>query len=205
MCNGQSHSNRNILKDIKLFNFQMEEIIINEEELADDPSEKIPEESKIRRVMLFLIGIFLVLLMISYIFISFPISTIIEGMIESTPLQDNTLELDDITIIFDQNTHKLIQDYYQDEQKVEFSLCLQGIKEGTTYHIKSLYRPEQTQTFNQVSFQSCRDSIILFHTHPYKSCLASQTDLDTLKKSQEDNEDMLMIIMCTPKRFSVYR
>ena len=184
----------------------MEGLIINEEEIEEEVEKELPkEDSKLKKTFIFLTGIFLVILMISYIFVSFPISGIIRGIFESTPLDGIKLELDNLTILFEKGTNEIIREYYLNEQKVEFSLCLQGTKKDNIYRINSLYQPQQRQSFNQVTFESCsKESIILFHTHPYKSCLASETDLKTLKKSQKENSEMLMIIMCEPERFSVY-
>ena len=62
------------------------------------------------------------------------------------------------------------------------------------------------QTFNHVQFEKCsKESFAILHTHPYKSCIASDTDIKTLKSSQKENPAMLMIVMCDPQRVSVYR
>jgi len=45
---------------------------------------------------------------------------------------------------------------------------------------------------------------IMLHSHPYKSCVASDTDINTLAKTKKSNPDFLMVIMCEPARFSVY-
>ncbi|MFH1276465.1 MAG: hypothetical protein ABIH82_05120 [Candidatus Woesearchaeota archaeon] len=168
---------------------------------------KDKSHSKLKKIFVVLGGIFLILMMISFVFVSYPISDIIRGQLESNPIKGNKIILDDFTIVLNNGTNEQLQDIYKNEQKVEFSICLIGTKDQTTddYYITSLYEPPQQAIFNQVSFQSCsNDTLIMLHSHPYKSCLASETDLNTLKNSQEDNPNMLMVIMCQPDRFSVY-
>jgi proteasome lid subunit RPN8/RPN11 len=166
--------------------------------------ETIEEESKLKKIMLLIIGLFLVALLLSYIFVQYPLGNIIAGQTESTPLQQNTLVLDTFSIHFLNNTAEQLRNIYFSEQRVEFSVCLQGTKEKD-YFITSIYEPKTfSQTFNQVVFAPCEDSLIILHSHPYKSCIASTTDIELLKKSKEKNKDVLMVVMCEPERFSVY-
>ena len=138
--------------------------------------------------------------------VSYPIGNILLGQLESDPLQGDRINLDDFSIIFEDGLEKEIRNLYLSEQKVEFSLCLLGRKEGKDYYINSIFKPKQVGRFNHVSFEPCsKETLILFHTHPYKSCIASTTDLNTLKGSKERNSDVIMVVMCEPERFSVYR
>lgn len=168
--------------------------------LPDDPP------SLIKRVLVIIAGIFLVVLVISLLFVSYPLSSVIEGKIESEPMQGNKIHLADFSIIFEEKVAKDLRSIYFSDQKQEFSLCLLGKKYQDDYHINSFYQPTQfSQTFNQVIFEKCsEDTLIILHTHPYKSCLASETDINTLKKTQEKNSNVLMVVMCEPGRFSVY-
>ena len=166
--------------------------------------------SILKRISIGVMGLVLILLMVSYIFAGFPLSGIIRGQLESSPLEGNQVVVDDITLIFLNGTKDLIDEYYFSEQKTEFSLCLRGevlpSLHGEVYSISSLYQPKQfEQTFNHVSFEPCsEETLVIFHTHPYKSCLATSTDLNTLENTQEINKNVLMVVMCEPKRFSVY-
>ncbi len=170
-----------------------------------------PEESiippKIKKAILLCIGVFLVLLMFSYIFATFPIGDIIQGKAQSTLLQGNMLILPEFLIIFQNNTAGELELLYLQEQREEFSVCLQGKYENNIYSVTSLYQPTTyRRTFSHVSFESCNaETVIMLHSHPYKRCTASQTDLDTLQKSQEHNPAMLMVVMCEPRRLAVYR
>jgi hypothetical protein len=171
----------------------------------DIHEDELPEPSKFKKWIVLAIGIFLVLLMLSFTVVTYPISDIIRGQIESNPLEGNKIELDEFSIIFEDNTNDRLLDIYNNEQKVEFSVCLSGNKENNDYKINNLYLPQQTAQFNHVSFEPCNEeTLIMLHSHPYKSCLASVTDLNTLKNNQATNPDILMVVMCEPGRFSVY-
>jgi proteasome lid subunit RPN8/RPN11 len=152
------------------------------------------------------LGIILVLLVVSYIVVSFPVGNILRGQIESRPLLNEKIQLKNFSIMFEKDTEKIVESYYLNERRVEFSLCLSGRKEKGEYIIDIVYQPRQIeQSFNHVTFEPCKENdLIILHTHPYKSCLASQTDLNTLEKSKEKNQDVLMVVMCEIDRFSVY-
>ncbi len=154
----------------------------------------------------FIIGLGIIILLISLILVSYPIDNIIRGQLESTPLQANTLIVDGYEITFSKDVLAHLQEIYSQEQKVEFSVCLLGKVNNQHYEITSLYQPRMyRQTFNHVSFEPCsQDTIVMLHSHPYKSCVASQTDLQTLQKTKERNPDTLMLVMCEPERFAVY-
>jgi proteasome lid subunit RPN8/RPN11 len=180
--------------------------MIHEPELDEDGFEK---DSKLKKIILFAVSVFLILLMSSWVLVTYPVGNIIEGWFASTPLEDNKLVLDGFTIVFENNVQKELRKLYLEEQKVEFSVCLQGVKEKSkeqdTYKIHSLYVPVMfEQTFNHVSFEPCKDSLIILHSHPYKSCIASETDLNTLNSTQQVTPETVMVVMCEPERFSVY-
>ncbi len=194
---------------------------MHDEEVIKDFAHKAEEEIKheekkhnevdhmhhaVRRYYLFAAGIFLVLLMVSFTFVTFPIADIIVSTLQSNPLEDNIIDLNNFEVIFDQDTLAELQTIYFNEQKVEFSVCLSGEKRGPDYYINSLYQPKMfEQTFNHVNFAPCnQETLLLLHSHPYKRCTASETDLNTLRKTQESNPDILMVVMCEPSRFSIY-
>ncbi len=168
------------------------------------PPEKKP--SQFQKAILFIGGVIIMVLMVSFIFSSYPISNIIQGMLESKPLQGNIIELKDFSIIFEESTHEILKEIYLGEQKVEFSVCLQGEKRINDYYINSLYQPVMyDQAFNHVSFEPCsEETLVVLHSHPYKSCIASQADMQTLQENKKINPKVLMVVMCEPDRFSVY-
>ena len=167
---------------------------------------EIPQKSPFLTIILPLAAILSILLMVSFIFVTFPIADILLGKAESQSLQGNTLALNQYQIIFENDTLTNLQSFYLQQQKVEWSACLEGTKESNIYHITHIYQPSMhQQSFNHVSFASCSsDTLIFVHTHPYKRCQASQTDRDTLQNIQQEHPDTLMLVMCEPTRFSAY-
>ncbi len=163
-----------------------------------------------KKIILGIVALLLITLVVSLTFLSGPVSGVLEGIIESEPIIKQRVVVDHIELIFEDNPYEQLQELYEQEQKTEFSVCLQGDvtdkADVTRYEVKTLYSPKMfQQTFNHVSFEPCnKDSFAILHTHPYKSCIASQTDLNTLENSKLNNPKMLMIVMCEPKRVSVY-
>ena len=154
----------------------------------------------------FAIGIIIVILFLSLILVSYPLDNIIRGQLESTPLRANTLLVDNYQIVFSDDVLGQLQQTYFQEQKVEFSVCLLGRVQEAAYTLTSLYQPRMyQQTFNHVVFEPCsQETLVMLHSHPYKSCVASQTDLQTLRRTQERNKATIMLVMCEPERFAVY-
>ncbi len=159
-----------------------------------------------------ILSVMMAIMFVLWIVAGFPVGGIIRGQIESTPLEEGVLKLDNFTLEFDDVVLSELLTLYYANQAEEFSVCLSGeFSENLifkdSYYIDSLYVPEMyEQSYSHVRFESCDSStIVMLHTHPYKSCLASSTDLDTLASSQEFNPDMVMLVMCEPERFSVYQ
>lgn len=185
------------------------EILEDIQKVAREEQDKEDQTDKYRWVKIIfwlVIGLIMILLMISFVFVTYPISGIIGGKLESNILNNNVIELDEFDVVFEDNTLKQLQNIYFNEQKVEFSVCLLGNKDNNIYDITNLYKPvTYSQTFNSVSFEPCSDeTLIILHSHPYKSCIASQADISMLARSKERNKDVLMVVMCEPERFSVY-
>src|SRR3989338_3009571 len=126
----------------------------------DEKESIIPPQLK--KIILFIIGLFIILLMVSYIFVTFPIGDIIQGKTQSTLLQENMLVLPEFVIIFQNNTAQALEALYLQEQQEEFSVCLQGTYEQNRYSITSFYLPQTYQrTFSHVTFESCNASTII--------------------------------------------
>jgi len=178
-----------------------------EEKIEEEVEEEVvEEESVIKKVILIVIAIAILILITSYVFVTFPIGDILRGRMESAKIENDVIYLGNLSIVFENNSYYTLKREYFGEQKTEFSLCLLGHKENSTYYITSMYQPETySKTFSQVSFKQCsEDTLILLHTHPYKSCLASPEDIKTLNNTKKLNPDVLMVVMCEPERFSVY-
>jgi hypothetical protein len=176
------------------------------QETLEEPEQK---DSTLKRIIIVIIGVFLIFLILSFTFLRYPIGEILQGQAESKSIIDNKLVLKEFTIIFENNTENVLSAVYNNEQEtklVETSVCLKGIKLEKDYIINSIYYPKiHEQTFMHVEFSSCPiDTLIMLHTHPYKHCLASNTDLNTLNKAQKSNSDVIMIVMCEQERYNIY-
>lgn len=187
-----------------------------EEDLQSlDESELLEEERKIspsvRKAIIIFGGLLIIFLFLSLIYLQYPLFNVIHGQIESKNVNNNILQLRDFSIIFSDTALSNIRDSFSVNQKVETSRCLKGAlretSDGKTYFITDVYTPKiYDQSFREVISQPCsNDTLIMFHTHPYKSCVASDTDLNTLKKAKEANPDIIMVVMCEKNRFAVYR
>jgi hypothetical protein len=169
------------------------------------------KESWYHHVGVKVLSISMAIMFVMWIFAGFPIGGIIRGQIESEKIDSGKLKLEEFTIEFSESAlNELLSLYYLNEG-MEISVCMQGeldsnIVFNDRYLIDSLYVPEiYEQSYSHVNFESCSlDTLIMLHTHPYKSCLASETDLSTLARNQEVNPDIVMLVMCEPERFSVY-
>ena len=174
-----------------------------EKEFIGEPGEK---ESIWKKGIIRALAIFLVFLIVSYILASYSIFPIISSLSESQIAKNETIELNEFSIIFTDNTYEQLQEYYHKDISVEMAICLKG-EINKDYIINEIYQPEVVeQTVSHVSFKPCSsDTIILLHSQPFRHCIASQTDLTTLNNIKQRNPNSIMVIMCEPNRFSVYR
>jgi proteasome lid subunit RPN8/RPN11 len=178
---------------------------LNEKELLSNESKKLSPLAK--KLIIGFCGLFLILIILSWIYLQYPLFGIIEGQIESRSINNNVLQLNGFKIIFTDSAIRAVEDSYSSNKNVETSMCLKGTLTGQDYFINETYTPViYDASFRHVTSEPCsNDTLIMFHTHPYKSCVASSTDLNTLKATQTENPDIIMIVMCEQNRFSTYR
>jgi proteasome lid subunit RPN8/RPN11 len=182
---------------------------VEEDLAAIDEKELLKEDKQLsprtKRIIIFSGALLIIVLFLSLAYLQYPLFHIIEGQIESDSLNNNILDLKEFKVVFSDTALQKIRESYTNNPDVETSLCLLGARNGD-YYITDAYTPViYEQSFRHVSHAPCNTStIIMFHTHPYKSCVASETDLNTLHMNQLNNPNMLTIVMCEPNRFSVY-
>lgn len=174
-----------------------------EEELEE---EAVEEESATKRILSIVAGVFIAVLIISFVFVNFPLSDILAGKSESKIILNNTINLGNFSIVLQNGTYDELRTIYFDNPKTEIAACLVGKTEGSFYLIDSLYLPKiYSKTFSEVIFGPCSNSTtIMLHSHPYKHCIASDTDINTLNETKKENPNIIMVIMCEAKRFAVY-
>ena len=112
------------------------------------------KESRLRKLFIALIGIFLVILMLTYILGSNSLYPILESLLESKQAENKTLLIQDTTIIFSNNVWDILQNEYHLNEDQEFSLCLSGGKEENNYYLDEVFYPDIiSQSINHVSFK----------------------------------------------------
>jgi len=173
--------------------------------MVEQEDQEFLEEPKLKKILMFITTIFILFLIGSYFLLSYPLYPIIGSMSESKLIENNTIELNNFSIVFTNNTYEKLKEVYLQNQEVEISMCLKGIK-NKDYIITSIYQPEIIeQSFNHVTFKQCsQDSLIMLHSHPFKRCIASYQDIKTLKDRRKINQDNIMLIMCEIDRFTIY-
>ena len=176
---------------------------LNEEPYDEESESKFNMRKKI---LLVAGALFLSVLIISYVFLGYPLYGIIIGQMSSSPVRGNVLSTHGITVIFEGNTLQDSIDAWYKNPDVETTLCLRGSRDGNIFIVNNAYQPRIfSQSYFHVSHEPCdEDTVLMFHTHPYKRCTASKTDINTLRQSQQRNQEIAMIIMCEENRFSVY-
>jgi hypothetical protein len=173
----------------------------------DEHIDDLEEPRRLPKWVIRGMAVIMVLFMISLIFFGWPIGDILIGQLESTGIEGNVIEVEGIRIELSDSAASDLKASYFTDLRTEFSACLKGKVKGNVYSVDSLYIPKMyEQTFNHVRFESCsKDTIVMLHSHPYKSCVASETDLNTLASTKLVNSEVIMVIMCEPERVSVYR
>jgi proteasome lid subunit RPN8/RPN11 len=170
---------------------------LNTEKLDDRPKRKWP---------FIVASVCMAVMLVTWIFVQYPLGTIIAGQLRSGKIENNMLDTLGVQILFDQQVLDTMYSTWFVNLNQESVLCIHGIRRDNTYSLTYAYQPEiYDQSFKHVRHEPCdSSSIMMFHTHPYKSCLASSTDLNTLERRQEQNPDMLMMVMCENDRFTLY-
>ena len=179
---------------------------LNEEDLIREYEEENNKNPRTKKLVILLIAIFMIGLMSSYIYLGYPLFGILFGLIDSSTIQGNVIRANDISVVFENQPLTMALSAYEDNPDVETSLCMHGVRDGSVYRINYSYQPIiYSQSYTHVSHEPCDNkTVLLFHTHPYNRCSPSGTDIQTLRRAQEKNEDVGMLIMCSPNRFSIY-
>ena len=174
--------------------------------------DKIPEEIEehpvkrvLKKVFFFLIGLFLVLLIVSYSFSGGYIAPIVASYFVSYSLDDNfSVDLGESKIIFDPAIYEELKGIYFAEQKNEFKVCLLGEKKGD-YFVNGLAMPEQTGSFNRVVSSLCdKDTIITLHSHPRRWCRFSEQDIRSYEQFLLINPEAVLGLICDTNKFNFY-
>ena len=175
------------------------------EEVEEQIEEIEEEESKYRKILVYGVAVFLILLMVSYSAIGLGLGDIIVSLVITSPINDHTI-IDDVTVVFENNTLEQLQEIYLETQQYEIKVCLLGEYDGN-YTVTSLYEPTiYFQAFNRVISEGCSaETIVSLHSHPHRHCIASQQDLFSLELQQGKNPNAIIGVMCEIDRINFYQ
>ncbi|GEM_PF-804760 len=167
----------------------------------------LPESSRQNKLFIVLSAVLLIFLFFVSIGPGYHVLSYLQNMIVSSPAQDFRIGLPDgRLILFSPTVYEQLQSIYLSQQTKEFSVCLQGKKEGTTYKITGLEVPKtyEQETFH-VTAQLCDSTtLIALHSHPYQQCIFSDQDIAYYRKFAKVNVDGLIAVMCDRDRFGFY-
>ncbi len=167
--------------------------------------EILEKDSKIKKIIVGILSIFLLILICSYFLLGYHLYTIIAGNYESHAIEGNKIFTEEYNIVFLNEEYENLKNNYLENENVEISACLRGYKEKN-YFIEEVYFPDIiSQDVSHVTYKSCpAGTIIWLHSHPYKRCIASSQDIKTLKIQKNNFEGALMMIMCSLNQFNIY-
>lgn len=174
--------------------------------MTDKFSEEI-EDEKTKKLGIMVLSIFMIILLISYFILYEGINHgIISGLIGSSNIKEDIIELKDLTINFQQGIQKEMIKHYLENEGNETKFCLMGEKIKNNIQITSIYYPKIiSQTFQQVRTEQCpKGTLISVHSHPNRQCLPSIQDLKTRDLLKKQNKDLLTAIMCEENRLYFY-
>ncbi len=170
-------------------------------------SEISPEELEIevpepwwRKPLIIIIGIFLLVLIVS-----FTLSDVLQGIIQSRPVENNKLLFGNATVIFENSTLERLQQEFVANEHREIKACLFGRQQDSSYIVSSVGFPEviRANVLHVVSVSCPINTLIDLHSHPINQCLASEQDVSVYNKMKESNPSVRMMVMCSQHRFAI--
>ena len=178
-----------------------------QEEHEEYEEEKSPIKRFIKKTVIFIVGVFLLILIVSYTAIGGYLFPVIDSLTSSYVLEDYSIVLPDGSrVVFEPEAYEKLKAIYFAEQKYEFKVCLLGRKQGASYIIHGLKVPEMhSQSFSRVVSELCdEETIIPLHSHPRLWCRFSNQDIRSHEAFLRVNPDALVGLMCDTDRFNFY-
>lgn len=184
------------------------ETLPSEEELQKEIKPESKYWKAIRKVLVMILALGLIALILSY-FLPGDAMHIIQGRLGSYEVdKDYSINTPEgFTIIFSKDVYNKIVDTYLSNQETEVAFCLKGTLENNTYRLDEFYIPptKDKEVFS-VTSQICNsETLIAFHTHPYKHCIFSDVDIKYYQAFKQLNPQGMIGVMCEPNRFTFYR
>ena len=161
-----------------------------------------------KKIFVALMGLFLIIIILSYFLLSPGARVAIVGLIDSSVLEDDmSLSLNfGGHLYFINGSYETLLDIYNENELLEIKACLFGEKLNDDYFISEVVQPViYSQSYTHVSAERCSNSsLVSLHSHPYKSCYPSHQDFVSFSYVKMENNDSQMAIMCDKTRFNVF-
>jgi len=160
---------------------------------------ELEEKSKIKKYVWMVVGLFLILLMASFMLTGYSVRSIIAGKTNSEKIEASVINSEYGKILFVEGVYVELKELYHENEK-EFKACLIGEYSDEVYLINDLFLPKMHfQDYDKVVSSPCPDNTLLdMHSHPQQHCTFSEQDL---KSFQPINENTLLTVMCENDRF----
>ena len=184
--------------------------IMEDDEILGIEDLEIEEEEKpsiFRKVFIMILGVFLILLLVTYFSFNPLIENVFIGLVKSDKIDNNIVKINSTNIlVFQSNTYNELLNIYDNNPEREFKVCLNGDIKNGDYYINEVFIPETyLQTHNQVISDFCPDKTIVdMHSHPLKHCIPSEQDFTSFSSFKERNNNAIMSVMCERGRFNFY-
>jgi len=161
------------------------------------------EEPKGKKIILHVFSVFVLIMFLLYVL--WP-SDVLQGFVVSQSIDDYVLTHKEKTITFDSGVYTKLVDHYLAYQKREIKACLLGNIEGDLYSVTDIVFPKvvDASVVHIRAMQCPERTIVELHSHPIYRCVASRVDINGLRMKQKKNPDLLLMVMCSEKRFAVY-
>ncbi len=183
----------------------LEDLELAKKEFEENPIPEKKPNPRLKRFKVVFLAVFMVLLMVSFIYLGYPVYSYIFGLAGSSKVDslDEAVFRDSVVVSFDEDVLSFLEELY-DPFGDERAVCLLGEIRGNEYIVSDFYKPVVfDRAWNRVSHEPCgEDTIIMLHTHPFSRCAPSRADETTLRRSQVNNPDLIMLVMCGSRRFS---
>jgi len=175
-------------------------------EIKEEDIEEEFKDSRTKKILIGIIGIGLIGLMLSYTIFSGGNDAIILGLIGSSPVDNNLVQLNGLTIEFDANEYEKLIEYYLVNEGNEIKACMLGEKVNNYTKINSIVFPEVIrQGYDHILTKSCPEgTLISLHSHPNRRCMPSEQDVKNYKYLKQFNKDLMVAVMCEPLRLYFY-
>jgi proteasome lid subunit RPN8/RPN11 len=163
-------------------------------------------ETPLKKIIIGIVGIFLIGLMLSYTIYSNGNEDILLGLIGSSTIENNIIELNGLTIQIRADKYLEIVDQYIGNEGNEIKVCLMGNRDNGKINIEDLYYPKIiSQSYSHIETTGCpKETIISLHSHPNRRCMPSSQDIRSFELLKQQNPNVLVAIMCEPLRFYFY-